>query len=420
MSRYVFDVEFYPNYFEVGFKEFGKENYHFFEISEYTNDRDKLLNFLSEHHILIGFNSLHYDNLMLTGVIKHKKNVLENLKRLNDSIIGDNYEMLKDYKRKAFVSTDIDLYSYWSRMLRISKKISLKGLMVQLNMPHVQELPYAPTDYLTREQMLEVKAYNKNDLKATELLCKKMESEVKLRFSIAKERGFKCHSWDAIKLASEELLKSYCDATDLRPNEVRRFKFNKPTLHIKQLLNDIDFNFQTEQLQNLLTRLENSVDTFSETILFKCNNTNILLSYGKGGLHSVNKNQIFKTDEKRQLLTSDVASLYPTLIINYKLIRFPEVLKRYAEIKAERLLAKHGKLEGKDNKLYNKFYKLVLNGVSGIIDNEYSWLYYPEGALKLRLMGQLLLTKLIEEAALAGFEVVSANTDGRHKCPFIQ
>lgn len=107
-------------------------------------------------------------------------------------------------------------------------------------------------------------------------------------------------------------------------------------------------------------------------------------------------------------------------MINYQLFRFPEVLQRYSEIKEERILAKHGKLKNKDNDLYNKFYKLVLNGVSGLLDNEYSWLYYPEGAMKLRLMGQLLLTKLIEEAALAGFEVVSANTDGRLKCPSIQ
>lgn len=81
-------------------------------------------------------------------------------------------------------------------------------------------------------------------------------------------------------------------------------------------------------------------------------------------------------------------------------------------IKHERLLAKHGKLVGKDNKLYDKFNKLILNGVSGLLDSIPSWLYYPEGAMRLRLFGQLILTKLIEEAALAGFEVVSANTDG--------
>lgn len=412
MTKYIFDVEFYPNYFEVGFKEFGKDNYHFFEINDKVNDREKLIKFLAKKHILIGFNSIHYDNLMLNCVIKHKYNLLHQLQKLNDAIISDDFTYKQTYKFKKFESVDIDLYSYWSRMLRISKKISLKGLMVQLNMPTIQELPYKPSDYLSYEQMELVKQYNVNDLQGTEKLCKAMEKDIKLRFNIKKERGFNCYSWDAIKLASEELLQSYVDQTGKNPKEIRNLRFEKPTLYIKDLLREINFDFKTETFKNLLDNLNNSVDTFKEKVLFNCKNTNILLSYGKGGIHSVNKNQVFKTTEDKQLLTSDVASLYPTLIINYKLIRFPEVLKRYSEIKAERLLAKHGKLKGKNNELYNLFYKLVLNGVSGLLDNEHSWLYYPEGALKLRLIGQLLLTKLIEKAALADFEVVSANTDG--------
>lgn len=417
IKRYVFDVELYPNYFEVGFKEFGKENYHFFEINEFTNDRDKLLQFLSTHHILIGFNSLHYDNIMLNAVIQHPENTLYHLIQVNNAIIGDNYEVVKKYKRKQFKSTDVDVYSYWSRMLRLSKKINLKGLMVQLNMPLIQELPYKPSDFLTKEQMKEVKDYNVNDLRGTEAVAKAMEKDIKLRFSIYQDRGFKCHSWDQIKLASEELLKSYCDQTGKDAYDIRNIRFEKPTLYLDKILEGIDFGFKTKTFQDLLNILKNSVDTFSQKVLFKCNNTTILLSYGIGGIHSVNKNQVFKTDEKRQLLTSDVASLYPTLMINYKLFRFPEVLQRYAEIKEERILAKHGKLKGKDNNLYNKFYKLVLNGVSGLLDNQHSWLYYPQGAMKLRLMGQLILTKLIEKASLAGFEVVSANTDGKVYAP---
>ena len=55
---------------------------------------------------------------------------------------------------------------------------------------------------------------------------------------------------------------------------------------------------------------------------------------------------------------------------------------------------------------------MILNSTSGMIDNQYSWLYYPEGAMKLRLMGQLILTVAIERLVLADYQVVSANTDG--------
>lgn len=412
MSRYSYDIEVYPNYILVGFKLFLKNTYHFFEISEYTNDRYDLINFLRENHILISFNGIHYDNVILNAIIKHPNNTLHEVKRVNDAIIRDDYESFKYYKKKLFPSTDVDLYLYWSKMLRLSMKISLKGLMVQMQMDLIQELPYDVNRILSKEEMNNVKEYNKNDLKATEKLAILRDDEIKLRFSLRKDRGFDCYSWDQIKLASEELLKSYCDKTGFGAKTIRDLRFEKPDIYIKELLKDIDFDFKTKPFQNLLESLNNSVNTFSEKVLFSLNNTNVLLSYGVGGLHSVNKNQHFKTDNKYQLLTSDVASLYPTLIINYQLFRFKEVVKRYSELKHERILAKHGKLEGKDNDLINKFNKLVLNGVSGLLDMGYSWLYYPEGAMKLRLMGQLILTKLIEEAAIAGFNVVSANTDG--------
>lgn len=57
--------------------------------------------------------------------------------------------------------------------------------------------------------------------------------------------------------------------------------------------------------------------------------------------------------------------------------------------------------------------KLILNSFSGLLDSQYSWLYYPGGAMKMRLMGQLIMTKLLEETTLAGFRVLSVNTDGQ-------
>ena len=88
-------------------------------------------------------------------------------------------------------------------------------------------------------------------------------------------------------------------------------------------------------------------------------------------------------------------------------IRYPEVLERYKQIKDERLIAKKNKDKGKDS-----FLKLVLNSTSGLLDMSHSWLYYPEGAMRLRLIGQLVLTKCIEQCIINNWQVVSANTDG--------
>lgn len=123
--------------------------------------------------------------------------------------------------------------------------------------------------------------------------------------------------------------------------------------------------------------------------------------------HSVNSNEIYKSDPKIKVYTSDVGSLYPNLIINYKTIRQPEVLQQYIRVKDERMIAKR---EGNKNK--DATYKLILNSTSGLLDSQYSWLYYPEGAMKMRLMGQLIMTKTVEELAMKDFQVISINTDG--------
>ena len=94
-------------------------------------------------------------------------------------------------------------------------------------------------------------------------------------------------------------------------------------------------------------------------------------------------------------------------MINYNCLRYKEVLERYIEVKTERLIAKKAKDKAKDT-----FLKLILNSTSGLIDNQHSWLYFPEGAMRLRLIGQLILTKCIEECILNNWQVVSANTDG--------
>lgn len=416
MKKFIFDVELYPNYFEVGFKEFNKENIIQFEINEYKNDINNLIKFLNQPKlILIGFNSIHYDNLILNWIIQNKYLIekeslisfLVKLKTFNDYIIDDKYDKIKQYKKKRFNSLDIDLFLYWSKMLRLSKKLSLKGLSVQLDHNLIQELPYKPDDYLIKDQMEEVRKYNINDLEITEKLCNEMEDEIKLRFNIFQNRGFKCFSWDAIKLANEELAKSYSEKIGKDIWDIKQQKFDKPTLKFKDLFKDINIEFKTDIFKNLYDNILNSVDTFKEKVLFNCKETNILLSYGQGGIHSVNKNEKYFSDSEYQIVTSDIASLYPTLISNYQLIRFPEVLNRYKEIKTLRLKAKKNK-----DKLNDKFFKLVLNGVSGLLDNSYMWLYYPEGAMKLRLMGQLILTKLVEEASLAGYKVFSCNTDG--------
>lgn len=344
--------------------------------------------------------------------IDNVNNYLQKLKEWSDYIINNDFwwndSELKKYKYQNRW-TDIDLYLYWSKMLRLSKKISLKGLAIQMNYPVVQELPFDPSMSLNHAQIDELRHYNSvHDLGITDLLFTQFTGKgtvplgnlgtVQLRHDISQKYNLKCMSWDGPKMASELLLQEYCKITNLNPKHVKSLKFQ----HTNKLeLPPIDFKLDC--FKKLYIGMSNALNEFNEEIVLLHGNTALKLTYGKGGLHSVNKNERYSKDVK----TSDVASLYPNLIINYGLFRQPEVVAFYTDVKVRRIKAKKEKNISEDAML-----KLILNSLSGMIDNEYSWLYYPEGAMKLRLMGQLILTLTIERLVLAGYQVVSANTDG--------
>lgn len=102
--------------------------------------------------------------------------------------------------------------------------------------------------------------------------------------------------------------------------------------------------------------------------------------------------------------------MYPSAIINYQLYPQhlgPEFLTTYKKIREDRIKAKR---EG--NKIINQTYKLALNGISGMLQSEYSWCYDPKTVLRLRLNCQLMLLMLTERLIKLGCRIGQLNTDG--------
>ncbi len=127
-------------------------------------------------------------------------------------------------------------------------------------------------------------------------------------------------------------------------------------------------------------------------------------------IHSVNKPEEIRPNENEILSDVDVASLYPSMIIEHKF--YPqhlgkEFLEVYSQIKDERIEAKHN-----GNKIKNETLKLALNGLSGNLQNEHNFCYSPFTVMQIRINGQLLLLMLAEKFISIGCTIVQANTDG--------
>src|SRR5690606_29127025 len=109
------------------------------------------------------------------------------------------------------------------------------------------------------------------------------------------------------------------------------------------------------------------------------------------------------------LRDADIASLYPTLFRKHKFLRkeLQVVLDKYLEVIDDRIEAKRA-----GNKRKDTFLKLILNSFSGLVDSNVTWMYSPQEILALRVFGQLIQLRFIEELNEVGITTIFSNTDG--------
>ena len=125
-------------------------------------------------------------------------------------------------------------------------------------------------------------------------------------------------------------------------------------------------------------------------------------TFGWGGVHG----SIDKYSYEGNILVMDVASLYPSLMIEYGLlsnsVRRPEL---YKELRDKRLEYKRA-----HNPLHQAL-KIVLNSTYGACKDKNNALYDPRQANRVCIYGQLLLLDLIEHLE-PHCKLIQSNTDG--------
>jgi len=426
-QRSTIDIETLKGCFTITFLDYDSDNYEQYVISERINQLQEIKEKLKKVTYFIGFNSIHFDSIVCNWLINQKEITPEKIYDVAQAVIEQDlyYDRYRPYSKYKYNSPwqNIDLFMYWSKMLRLSKKMSLKYFAVNLDMT-IQEMPiHHSQETFTEKEIEEILEYNLNDCFVTKVLAKKLNEQINLRFGIKKMYNLDAISWDAPKIASELLLDSYCKMTfekefpngDIPANYLCFNDYKKEIRNTKpsgyNFLNEEylpKFTFKTIEFKDLYNEICKSENGFEKEIIHKkFDGGRIKISYGSGGLHTVHKNEEYVSTSNTTIWTSDVASLYPSLLENYKFINplIYEVLDIYSEKKKERIIAKQEK-----NTVVNETLKLVLNATTGLLDNTYSWLYSPGPIMALRLTGQLILTRLLEECNIHSFSVISFNT----------
>ena len=131
--------------------------------------------------------------------------------------------------------------------------------------------------------------------------------------------------------------------------------------------------------------------------------------FGWGGVHGAKEKYHYKCDKDHLMLHVDVESFYPRLMIWHDLLtRNAKKPKRFKGIFNRRMQLKH---EGK--KKAQAPLKIVINGTFGISKDPTNKAYDPRNANLICVNGQLLLLDLIEKLeTVPSFELIQSNTDG--------
>lgn len=127
----------------------------------------------------------------------------------------------------------------------------------------------------------------------------------------------------------------------------------------------------------------------------------VLHQFGWGGLHGAINNYSGVGD----YIMFDVASLYPSLMVNYNLFSRYAKSDKYVEILSTRL-----KYKAEKNPLEAPL-KIVLNGSYGAMKDTKNPMYDPLQANRVCVYGQLLLLDLLEKIEDLGL-IIQSNTDG--------
>lgn len=420
----IYDIEVFPNVFHCVVKDTDNEKLYKFEISERINQIEPLVTFFTnKNYLLCGYNNKHYDDVVINyiidyaGVMLHKSvyDITKSLFNLSQTLISSEDRSIDKIKRwkyaNYFESMDLLTMMFSSKL-----RVGLKSMQITMKYENVQEYDGNFNSFLPKDKIDEMISYNINDVNSTCALFAQLveKGDIDLRLFIEKEYGFNALSMDSVKFGETLLAKKVCEELHINKRQLEQMRSPMDNIPLKDvILPFIKYKnpkFQ-EALEDMKKQVVSSIKKPGEkNYENKFVVSNVRYSIGVGGIHSLNDPRIYVPKEDEYLGHLDVASMYPSFIVRYGW--FPRHLGKagldvYTQIYHERIQAKHS---GQKHK--NLALKLVLNSVTGKMQQETSWMYDPFSVFKIRINGQLILLMLADILLEHSCEIVQVNTDG--------
>ena len=468
----VCDIETMTELFDVGCYNPDTQEWVEFEVSAYKNELFKFVKWYTSKPLdfLVTFNGIGFDQQVMEWVVDNYEDWIElpNLqitKLISDyaqKVIDDSkFNIPHKYKEKDFSIPPLDVFRI-HHFDNDAKRTSLKWCAFMMNMD-VEEMPiHHLKQNLTEEEIVMIRNYRRNDCIVTYgllliTLGRIQEVEkinggyplpelkdylgvnmIQDRYDVYRETGLYCFNWSDVKIGEEWNKNDYKHSENIKSEDERNVLFSKKVKHpYGQRFNKFfpsTMDFQTQQLKDFFKHVGNEFVKTDEKDKrtgrkkiqeFPITIGSTTYNIAKGGVHSTEKNRVVEPPPGYNYDDLDVGSQYPNSIAKLGIYaphlketiihQFKEKISRRLRYKSK---AKELKSQGlhEEARKYNSvqnMLKLCLNGgYYGKLGQKGSFLEYPEGLLKCCMSNQIEILMLVEMMEMAGFKVMSGNTDG--------
>ena len=425
-THWVMDFETLSDCFVAVFEHYKTSERKVFIVHDLQNDFEDFIKFLKQNQDKkewhISFNGLAFD-----GQITHY--ILDNYVlwiNLSGSQIA---EIIYEYAAKCINKSDskdfqdyplwkmsigqIDLFKmhHWDNP---AKRSSLKWIQYSMDWDNILEMPiHHTTNIQTKNEIDTIVQYCINDVQSTKEIFKKSESQIKLRKELTKKYGINLYSASEPRISKELFAYYMSEKLNIQKKDIKNMRTYRSVIKLSDIILPY-VKFESPEFKSLLERFksvelnpENLKGSFKHTVSFKAVTTH----FGLGGVHGARKAGVYKSDDDYVIMTSDVTSFYPNLVIRNKWSpgHFPveEFCNQYEWFFEERK-----KIPKKDP--MNYVYKIILNSTFGLSNDKNSFFYDPELCMRITVNGQLTLMMLYEMIMLNIPRAVALmqNTDG--------
>lgn len=405
-----------------------------------VNNTDLLLRFWKKHKddIFVGYNSRSYDVNIFKGILLGKDPYMLTKALIEDEMKG--FQVLPDGHKVQLYNFDVfdgqhslkQLEGFMGNNIHetsVDFKIQRKLTKEEIDLT----LKYCSSDVYNTAEVFELSI---KEFKAQTLLIDAFELDMSL-FNKTKAQlsaiilGAIKRQWDDefdFRFPNTAILGKYQFVKEWFENPYNQRYKTYTNKHLRSIYGDeskttyeLNLGTKAKPKNVLVKRLEGEYpdDDFIARIAKELNlnaengkKANQLLVdimgvphvIGYGGIHGA----IAKYIGKGTFVMSDVASLYPSIMIEYLLLsRNVEDPSKYKDMRDRRL-----KLKREKNPIQEAL-KIVLNGTYGASKDKFNNLYDALMANCVCITGQLLLIDLIEKIEVWGkCDLIQSNTDG--------